>query len=62
MAGKAGKKDKDEAQIKRFKAKAKELGADESADSFERAFSKIVAPGPSAPKRRPSGRQSGKEN
>lgn len=51
MAGKAGKKDKDEAQIERFKKKAKELGADESADSFERAFKKIVKP----PKQRKSG-------
>jgi hypothetical protein len=44
MAGKAEKKDKDETQIERFKKKAKELGADESADSFERAFKKIVKP------------------
>lgn len=44
MAGKAGKKDKDETQIERFKKKAKELGADESVDSFERAFKKVVRP------------------
>jgi hypothetical protein len=44
MAGKAEKTDKDEAQIKRFKEKAKEIGADDSSDSFERAFKKVVKP------------------
>jgi hypothetical protein len=44
MAGKAEKKDKDEAQVKRFREKAKEIGADESADSFDRAFKKVVKP------------------
>jgi hypothetical protein len=44
MAGKAAKKDKDEAQIKRFKEAAKDLGADQSSEAFERAFKKIVKP------------------
>jgi hypothetical protein len=44
MAGKAGKKDKDEAQIQRFKKKAKELEADESSEAFERAFKRVVKP------------------
>lgn len=33
---------KKEGQLERFKAKAKELGADESGGMFERAFRKIV--------------------
>ena len=44
MAGKAEKKDKDEAQIERFKKKAKELEADESSEVFERAFKRVVKP------------------
>jgi hypothetical protein len=42
MAGKAEKNDKDKAQLERFKEKAKELGVDESVDSFERAFKKVL--------------------
>ena len=42
MAGKAGKKDKDEAQIERFKKTAKDLEADQSSEAFERAFRKVV--------------------
>jgi hypothetical protein len=42
MAGKAEKKDKDEAQIERFKKAAKDLEADESSEAFERAFNKVV--------------------
>jgi hypothetical protein len=44
MAGKAAKKDKEKPQIERFKETAKELGADESSEAFERAFKKIVKP------------------
>lgn len=44
MAGKAEKSGKDKAQIDRFKETAKKIGADESADSFERAFKKVVKP------------------
>ena len=42
MAGKAGKKDKEKAQIERFKAKAKELGADESSEAFDRTFDIVL--------------------
>lgn len=38
----------DEAQKKRFIEKARELGADESEEAFERAFKRVV------PARRPS--------
>ena len=34
----------DEAQKKRFIEKARELGADESKEAFEKAFKKIVPP------------------
>lgn len=44
MAGKPAKNDKEKAQIERFKKKAKELGADESSEAFERAFKKVVKP------------------
>ena len=39
----AAKKDR-KAQSKRFVEKAKELGADESGEAFERALKKIVPP------------------
>lgn len=43
MAKRAKRKTKDQkAQSERFVEKAKELGADESAEAFERAFKKIV--------------------
>jgi hypothetical protein len=44
MAGKPEKKDKEKQQIERFKEAAKELGADESPEAFERAFRKVVKP------------------
>jgi hypothetical protein len=34
----------DEAQKKRFIEKAREIGADESKEAFERAFKRIVPP------------------
>ncbi len=43
----ATKKDeKQKAQSKRFVEKAKELGADESGEAFERAIKKVVPPKP----------------
>lgn len=43
LAKRAKRKTKDQkAQSERFVEKAKELGADESAEAFERAFKKIV--------------------
>jgi hypothetical protein len=36
----------EKAQIERFKETARKLGADESGDTFERAFAKIVPPKP----------------
>ena len=38
------RKAKDKEQSKRFIKKAREIGADESGDAFERAFNKIVPP------------------
>jgi hypothetical protein len=38
------KKKRDPMQIQRFKDTARELGADESGETFERAFKKIVPP------------------
>lgn len=38
------KKKDEKPQSERFIEKAKELGADESAEEFERAFKKIVPP------------------
>jgi lipoate-protein ligase A len=40
---KTRKKD-EKSQPERFVEKAKELGADESAEAFERAFKKVVPP------------------
>lgn len=39
----------DEAQKKRFLEKARELGADESEEAFEKAFKRIVPPKDSTP-------------
>jgi hypothetical protein len=52
MAGKPGKKDKEPPQIERFKKMAKELGADEGAEAFDREFMKVVAPEKSKAPRR----------
>lgn len=38
------KKETDKEQSKRFVDKAKEIGADESPEAFERIFKKIVSP------------------
>jgi hypothetical protein len=43
-------KKRDTGQLQRFKEAAKELGADESGETFERAFKKLVPP--KAPKPR----------
>jgi len=50
--GKAGEKQKrrpkikDKKQSERFKETARQLGADESSDAFERALSKLAPPKP----------------
>jgi hypothetical protein len=45
-------KKRDTAQSRRFKEAARDLGADESGEAFERAFKKIVPP------KKPAGRAS----
>lgn len=41
---KAKRKPKDKAQKERFIEKARELGADETGEAFERTFKKVVPP------------------
>ncbi len=43
-------------QSKRFIETAKELGADESAEAFDRAFGKVAKAKPTASPARPSGK------
>ena len=44
MTSKTKAKAKDKEQSKRFIEKAREIGADESGESFEHAFKKITPP------------------
>ena len=44
MISKTKTKAKDKKQSKRFIDKAREIGADESAEAFERAFKEVVPP------------------
>lgn len=44
MAGKAVKKDKEKPQIERFKEMAKNLGADDRPEVFDREFERVVKP------------------